>query len=149
MKQRHCSGPLFVSAAIAILGAQPVWAAVTQVIGVRLNPTTGGVNLVLETSTGARPQIFTGTRGNVLVEDIVNTQLRLPQGNSFRQENPAPGINSVTITQLDPNTIRIFVIGTSSAPSGQIAQRTAQGITLSFSPGSGTAARTPSNPLPL
>jgi len=140
VKQRHCSGVLFVSAAIAILGAQPVWAAVTQVIGVRLNPTAGGLNLVMETSTGARPQIFTGTRGKVLVEDIVNTQLRLPQGNSFRSLNPAPGINSVEITQLDANTIRIFVIGTLLAPSGKIAQRSAQGITLSFSPGSGTAA---------
>ncbi len=115
-------------------------ATVTQIIGVRLNPTTGGLNLVLETSTGARPQILTSTRGQVLVEDIVNTQLRLPQGNSFRQENPAAGINSVVITQLDPNTIRVLVRGTSRPPSAQIAQRTAAGITLSFSPGSGTAA---------
>ena len=150
MKQRHCSAPLFISAALAILGAQPVWAALTQVIGVRLNPTTGGLNLVLETSTGARPQILTGTRGLVLVEDIVNTQLRLPQVNSFRQENPAAGINSVVITQLDPNTIRVFVRGTSRPPSGQIAQRTAQGITLSFSPGAGTVAATaPATPSTL
>jgi len=140
VKQHHCSFPLLVSTASAILGTQPVWAAVTQVIGVRLNPTAGGLNLVLETSTGARPQILTGTRGQVLVEDIVNTQLRLPQVNGFRFQNPAPGINSVAITRLDANTIRIKVIGTSSAPSGQIAQRSAQGITLSFSPGSGTAA---------
>ncbi len=149
MKQHHCSVPLFVSAALAILGTQPVLAAVTQVIGVRLNQTNGGLNLVLSTSTGARPQIFTGTRGKVLVEDIVNTQLRLPQVNSFRQGNPAPGINSVEITQLDANTIRIFVIGTSTAPSGQIAQRSAQGITLSFSPGAGTAAQSPATPSTL
>jgi len=149
LKQRHCSVSIIISAALAILGAQPVWAAVTQVIGVRLNPTAGGLNLVMETSTGARPQIFTGTRGKVLVEDIVNTQLRLPQVNSFRQENPAPGINSVAITQLDANTIRIKVIGTLGAPSGQIAQRSAQGITLSFSPGSGTAARAPATPSAL
>jgi type IV pilus assembly protein PilQ len=146
VKQLQSSGVVFASAVVAILVSQPAWAVVTQVIGVQLNPTSGGLNLVMQTSTGARPQIFTGTRGKVLVADIINTQLRLPQGNSFRQQNPAPGIDSVAITQLDPNTIRIFVIGTLSAPRGEIAQRTAQGITLSFSPGLRTAALSPTTP---
>ncbi len=146
MKQLQSGGVVFAGAAIALLVSQPVWAAATQVTRVQLAPTASGLNLVLETSTGARPQILTGKRGNVLVADIINAQLRLPEGNIVRQDNPAPGISSVVVTQLDSNTIRLFVSGTKSAPSGQIAQRDAQGITLSFSPASGTTALSPTTP---
>lgn len=146
MKHLQGSGLLFAGAAVALLVSQPVGAAVTSVIAVQLNPTARGLNVVLETSTGARPQILTGSRGNALVADIINTQLRLPQGNSFRQDNPAPGIASVVMTQLDSNSIRLVVTGSTSAPSGQITQRNAQGLTLSFTPASGTAALSPSTP---
>lgn len=133
------SGVIFGGAAVVLLAAQPVWAAATQVTEVQLSPTNGGLNVVLETSSGDRPQIFTSSRGRSLVADIVNTQLRLTQGNSFRQNNPAPGIASVVITQLDPNSIRMVVTGTTSIPRSQPAQRNTQGISISISPGSGTA----------
>ena len=148
MKQLQASGVLFAGAAVVLMAAQPVWAAATQVTAVQLNPTERGINVVLATSTGKRPQIFTSRQGNALVADIINTELRLTQGKSFRQNNPAPDIASVVITQLDPNSIRMVVTGTTSAPSSQPAQRNAQGIILSLSPASGTAASrtTPSRP---
>jgi type IV pilus assembly protein PilQ len=148
VKQLQGNGLLFAGAAVVLLAAQPVWAAVTPVTAVQLSRTDRGINVVLATSTGDRPQIFTSRRGNALVADIINTQLRLTQGNTFRQDNPAPGIASVVITQLDPTSIRMVVTGTTNAPSNQPAQRNAQGITLSFSPASGTAAlpRTSSTP---
>lgn len=146
MKQLQGSGVLFAGAAVVLMAAQPVWAQVTQVTAVRLSPTNRGFNLVLRTSTGARPQMITSKQGNALVGYIINTQLRLPQGNSFRQNNPAPGIASVVINQTDSNSIRMVVTGTTSAPSSQIAQRNAQGITLSISRASGTAALPPLAP---
>lgn len=135
----QASGVIFGGAAVVLLAAQPVWAAATQVTEVRLSATNSGFNVILETSTGDRPQIFTSSRGNSLVADIVNTQLRLTQGNNFRQNNPASGIASVVITQIDPNSIRMVVTGTTSAPVSQPAQRSDQGIVLSISPGAGTS----------
>jgi type IV pilus assembly protein PilQ len=133
-------GVFFGGVAAVLLAAQPVWAAATQVKAVRLNPANGGLNVVLETSRGDRPQIFTSSRGNTLVADIINTQLRLTGGNSFRQNSPAPGIASVEITQLDPNSIRMVVTGTTSTPTSQPVQRTAQGLTLNISSGGARAA---------
>jgi len=138
VKQLQGSGLLVAGAAVVLVAAQPVWAQAARVTAVRLNPTNSGFNVVLETAPGARPQVFTSKRGNTLVADIINAQLRLPQGNNFRQEKPAPGIDSVVITQLDPNSVRMVITGTTSAPSSQIAQRNGQGITLSISPASGT-----------
>lgn len=139
MRQLQGSGVIFGGAAVVLLAAQPGWAAATQVTEVKLSPTNGGLNVVLETSSGDRPQIFTSSRGKSLVADIVNIQLRLTQGNSFRQNNPAAGIASVVITQLDPNSIRMVVTGTTSTPRSQPAQRNTQGISISISPGAGTA----------
>lgn len=142
MKQLQ-GGVFFGGVAAVLLAAQPVWAAATQVKAVRLSPANGGLNVVLETSRGDRPQIFTSSRGNTLVADIINTQLRLTGGNSFRQNSPAPGIASVEIIQLDPNSIRMVVTGTNSTPTSQPVQRTAQGITLNISSGGTRAANSP------
>jgi type IV pilus assembly protein PilQ len=148
VKQLQGSGVLFAGVAVVMMAAQPVWAEAAKVTAVGLNPTNSGFNVVLETTTGTvRPQVFTSKRGNTLIADIINAQLRLPQGNNFRQDKPAPGINSVVITQLDPNSIRLVVTGITSAPSGQVVQRNPKGITLSISPTAGTssAAAAPAN----
>ncbi|GJD15851.1 type II and III secretion system protein [Rivularia sp. IAM M-261] len=132
-----------LGATAAIFAAQPVFAQVTQVTRVKLNPVDSGVNLVLEASSGERAQVFTTKRGNTLVADIINTQLRLPEGNNFRQDNPAPGIASVAINQLDANSVRVVVTGSNGTPGTQPVARSRDGLTLSFTPGDGTVAATP------
>jgi type IV pilus assembly protein PilQ len=84
------------------------------------------------------------SRGNDWVADIVNTQLSLREGDSFRQENPMPGITSVLVSQLDANNVRVTVSGASSPPTGQILQNEGQGITLGISTESKNQAAAPS-----
>ncbi|QKQ72252.1 type IV pilus secretin family protein [Nostoc sp. TCL240-02] len=150
MKQLHGNSFILGTAAFVFLAAQPVWAQISQVTNVQLNPVNGGINVALKTSSGSRPQVFTTKRGKALVADIINTQLRLPQGNSFRQDSPAPGIASVEVSQLDANSIRVTVTGSSNVPSSQPVVRSQNGITLSFSPSTGTiaSAPTPTAPTP-
>ncbi|MGI2903445.1 AMIN domain-containing protein [Tolypothrix sp. VBCCA 56010] len=155
----HGNSFILATAAFVFVAAQPVSAQTTEITDVQLNPVDGGINLVLKTSSGSRPQVFTTKRGKSLVADIINTQLRLPQGNSFRQDNPAPGITSVAINQLDANSIRVTVIGEKGVPNTQPVKRGGSGITLSYSPGTevaagasiptAPAASTPSQPAPV
>lgn len=148
MKQHlGLGGGLFTGLAGVLLVQAPLWAAPTQVTGVQINQTGGGMNIMLATEKGDRPQVFTINNGNTFEATIVNTQLRLPDANGFRQENPAPGIASVEVIQLDPNSIRITVAGTGSAPSGQVVQGQGSGIVLSVAQGGGsTTAALPSLP---
>ncbi|MBN3909887.1 MAG: AMIN domain-containing protein [Nostoc sp. NMS1] len=148
MKQLHGNSFILGTAAFVFLAAQPVWAQISQVTNVQLNPVNGGISVALKTSSGSRPQVFTTKRGKALVADVINTQLRLPQGNSFRQDNPAPGIASVEVNQLDANSIRVTVTGNNNVPSSQPVVRSQNGITLSFSPSSGTIASTPTPTAP-
>jgi type IV pilus assembly protein PilQ len=150
VKQIHGNSFILGTAAFIFLAAQPVWAQIAQVTNVQLNPANGGISVVLKTSSGSRPQVFTTKRGKMLVADIINTQLRLPQGNSFRQDSPAPGIASVEVSQLDANSVRVTVTGSNNAPGSQPVVRSPNGITLSFSPSAGTiaSAPTPTAPTP-
>lgn len=148
MKYNQGLGGLLFGGTAVLLATQPVWAAPTQVTGVRVQPVGNSVQVILDTKEGDRPQIFTVNRRNVFVADITNTQLRLPQGQQFNQQNPAPGIAAVTVTQLAPNSIRLQVTGANAAPTGEVAAKQSNGITFSFNAGSGVAARTPTAPVP-
>ncbi|WP_410477545.1 AMIN domain-containing protein [Nostoc sphaeroides] len=143
MKQLHGNSFILGTTAFVFLAAQPVWAQISQITDVQLNPVNGGISVALKTSSGSRPQVFTTKRGKALVADIINAQLRLPQGNSFRQDSPAPGIASVEVNQLDANSIRVTVTGSNNTPNSQPVVRSQNGITLSFSPSAGTIASTP------
>ncbi len=141
MKNPWINSSVIVAGAIVFMATQPGFAQIAKVTNVQLNRTNSGLNLILETSTGKRPQVFTSKRGNSFIADIINTQLQLPQGDTFRQDSPAPGVASVVINRLDANSIRIVITGSNSAPNGQISNRTDRGLTLSLTPG------TPTNPI--
>lgn len=154
MKQLHGNSVILGAAAFVFIAAQPASAQIAQVTGVKLNPANGGISVVLQTSSGSRPQVFTTKRGNALVSDIINTQLRLPQGNNFRQDNPAAGIAAVEVIQLDANSIRVMVTGSNNIPTNQPVVRKPNELTLSFTPSATTAstatpsAATPTQPTP-
>ncbi|MEH1845484.1 MAG: AMIN domain-containing protein [Nostoc sp.] len=148
MKQLHGNSFILGTAAFVFLVAQPVWAQMSQVTDVQLNPVNGGISVALKTSSASRPQVFTTKRGKALVADIINTQLRLPQGKSFRRDSPAPGIASVEVNQLDANSIRVTVTGSNNTPGSQPVVRSPNRITLSFSPSGGTTASAPTPTAP-
>jgi type IV pilus assembly protein PilQ len=148
VKHIHGSKFLFSATTLVFLASQSVSAQTTQITNVQLQPSSNGVSLMLTTSSGDRAQVFTTKRGNALVADIINTQLRLSQGNSFRQDNPAPGIASVAINQLDSNSIRVTVTGSKGTPGSQPIIRGSNQITLGFDQGDGTVAASPTPTVP-
>ncbi len=131
MRQAQVLNGIVIGGAVALLATQPAWAAATQVTAVRLDPSENQLKLILDTQAGDElPQVSTANRGNDLVADIVNTRLNLKEGDSFRQENPLPGITALVVSQLDANSVRVTVSGIENPPSSQIIQSEPQAITL-------------------
>lgn len=137
--KRHLGLGSLVGGSILLLATQPVLGSATQVTGVQVNPGSAGMEVVLETVAGERPQVFTVGRGNALTADIINAQLSLPDGNGYLQNNPAPGISSVVVAQLDANSIRVTVTGESEAPQALVQQGDRR-IVLSYNPAGGAAS---------
>lgn len=93
---------------------------VILVTGIRLNPTANGLEIILETPTSDKLQTIVKNEGNNFIADIPNTQLRLTNGTSFRQQNPISGITEVIVTNQDANSIRVVVAGEASAPKVEL-----------------------------
>lgn len=133
-------GGLGLSAALVGLAPEIAQAEPTRVTNVEVVSTANGLQLVMETADGDRPQIFLVKRGSDLVADLINTQLSLPQGESFSQANPAQGIASVSVSALDTNSTRVVVSGYGVAPEGRaIDDGSSGGIVLSYAAGEGAA----------
>lgn len=146
MKTDFGLGSVALATAATIAIVQPAYAQ-TQVTGVQVNTTGVGIEVILNTDGDETPQTFLVRSRDALVATVINTQLRLPQGNAYIQENPYPGISSVTVRQLDPNSIRVVVRGTGSPPLGRILSDDDRGIALAYSPTSeDSAAPPPSSP---
>ena len=146
MKQFHNSVFVSSAAACVLLAAQPVLAQLTQITDVKLNPIEGGISVILKTAAGNRPQVFTTKKDKSLIADVINAQLRLPKGDNFRQENPAPGIKIIEVKQLDANSIRVIVTGVDDAPSNQPVMRKDNNLTLGFTTTTNSTASTATKP---
>ncbi|MBD2076652.1 AMIN domain-containing protein [Phormidium sp. FACHB-592] len=134
MKQSLGFNSIALGGAAALIAIQPALAAPVQVTGVQLNRTASGVNVTLQTQSGSRPQVFAVNRGNSWTADLPSSQLRLTSGKNFRQDNPAPGIASVTVAPLSATSVRVTVVGKSGAPVGQVVRPDKGGVLLSVSP---------------
>ncbi|RCJ41936.1 ferrichrome-iron receptor [Nostoc minutum NIES-26] len=94
--------------------------AVIEVTGVQVNLTDKGVEITLETSSGDKLQVLGKSEGNVYIADIPNAQLRLAEGNAFRQEKPVAGVTEITVSNQDANTIRVTVRGEAGLPQVEL-----------------------------
>lgn len=130
-----------LSVATAVLMAQAPAMAFTVIRDVQIVENNGETNLVLVTEGGGRPEVFVVRRGNDFVADVINTQLNMGQ-EMFQQNNPAPGIASIVVTQLDPTSVRVIVTGTSSPPDARVVQGAGGGIVISML-SAGTSANVP------
>ncbi|WP_199306822.1 hypothetical protein [Anabaena sphaerica] len=68
MKQVHSNVLISSATACVLLAAQPVLAQTTQITEVKLNPADGGISVILTTSSGDKPQVFTTKRDKAFSE---------------------------------------------------------------------------------
>jgi len=123
-------GSSLAGGALLAIAAQPAFAAATVITNVQVIPTDRGAQVVLQTEAGDTPQLFATNQGQTLQADIVRTQLALADGNTFTQQNPVPGISSISLEPLDSNSVRLTVNGSNRIPMGTIAESSDGGIVI-------------------
>lgn len=133
MKLQLLQGFGLATVVTTVLVAPPVFAQVVQVTGVQLNPTDAGIEIILETSAAQQLQVLRRTDGNRYIADIPNAQLRLPNGNTFRRDNPVEAIAAVTVTNADAHSIQVTVTGSSGVPTVELFDSDT-GLIFSFIP---------------
>ena len=109
-------------------------ASLVQIIGVRLEETAAGLQIILETAEGELTAPTTTVSGNALIAEIPNAVLALPEGGEFQQFEPAGGIALVQITELPDDRVQVVITGTDAAPVVEL-DTAATAVTLSVVPG--------------
>lgn len=148
MKRLLGYGSCLASSVLLAAVAQPSWATSTVITNVQVIPTDGGAQIVLETEAGDTPQVFAVNQGSTLRADIVRTQLQLPEGSQFVQQNPAPGIAAIALAPLDGNSVRLTVNGSDRIPTGTVGTSNTGGIIIDVATETEGAAPQASTPVP-
>lgn len=113
-------------------------ATVTQITGVRIEPTEAGFEVILETGTGEIAAPNVRTVGNALIADIPNATLALPEGGEWQAANPTPDVAFVSVTNIGEDQVRVAITGVDAPPMAE-AQASAQGLVLRVLPGTAAA----------
>ncbi|BAT56849.1 ferrichrome iron receptor (plasmid) [Nostoc sp. NIES-3756] len=91
-----------------------------KVTGVKVTSTDKGIEVILESANPEALKPLNNNQGNSFIADIPNAVLVLPNGGNFTQDNPVPGIVSVSVIQADANTVRVTVTGEGSLPIAEL-----------------------------
>ena len=115
--------------------------SVSQIIGVEVQETETGIEILLETADGQLAVPVTTTIENALIADIPNAALNLSGENEFQATAPAPGIAQVAVVSLSDRRDSVAITGIEGPPAADI-RTIGQGLVLSVTPGvaSGTTA---------
>ncbi|MBW4539568.1 MAG: AMIN domain-containing protein [Myxacorys chilensis ATA2-1-KO14] len=121
-----------VSAFVALTQATVATETRTAITGIQIQAAETGLEVTFEIQGDPQLQRSSVNRENTLTMNFVNTQLRLPQGNALRQENPTPEIASIVVAQFEPNTVSVIVNGTTALPVERFVRQDSKSVTLSF-----------------
>ncbi|HLO87422.1 MAG TPA: TonB-dependent siderophore receptor [Nostocaceae cyanobacterium] len=115
--------------------------AAIKVTGVKVNSTDKGIEVILESVKADALKPVNVSQGNNFIVNIPNTVLSLPQGKAFNQNNPVAGIASVSVTQVNNNTIRLTVVGEKALPTVEVFDGD-EGLIFEFIPTGSSTAQT-------
>lgn len=108
--KNYCDRLGFLTTLTVMLMAAPSIAAERKITNIELDTNNNQLELKLATSNkSVDASFFTVRNGNTIEANLLNTNLDLPQGNSFKQENPLPGIKAVAINQVDQEHTQILI----------------------------------------
>lgn len=106
------------------------------ILGIQVQETANGVDIVLDTSEEFQVSPTTQVLGNALVLEFADVVLALPEGDDFLVANPADAIALITANSVS-NRVRITVTGTDAPPTVNVTS-TGSSWVLSVSSGEAT-----------
>jgi len=93
-----------------MLIAAPSMANARNITEVELDQAKNQLDIILTGSKKAEDASFFSLRKeNVIEANLINTNLELPEGNSYKQENPLDGVKSLEINQIDQEHTQILI----------------------------------------
>ncbi|MEM8719330.1 MAG: secretin N-terminal domain-containing protein [Cyanobacteria bacterium P01_G01_bin.39] len=132
--KNYCDRLGFLTTLTVMMAAAPTMAAEYKVTDIELAQTSHQLELKLST-TGEADQdasFYTVRKGNTIEANLLNTNLDLPEGNSFKQENLIPGVKAVEVNQVDREHTQIVISTAADVPVEHLLEQQGDDLILSL-----------------
>ena len=122
----------FFSALAVMITAAPSLAASSTITDIEIAKNNSQLELKL-LATGKDDASFYTLHGkNTIEANILNTNLDLPEGNSFKSENPIAGVKALEINQIDSEHTQILISTEKDVPVEHLLEKQGDDLVLSL-----------------
>ena len=111
--KNYCDRLGFLTALAVMLAGANANAAERQITDVKLETSNHQLELKLSATESGDASFYTVRDGNTIEANLLNTNLDLPQGDSYQQVNPIPGVTAIEIDRVDSQHTQVVI---STAP---------------------------------
>ncbi len=134
--KNYCDRLGFLTALTVMITAAPSMAAERNITDIELDKNHNQLELKLSASSKSQADdnasFYTLRDGNTIEANLLNTNLDLPEGNSFKQENPIPGVKAVEINQVDREHTQIIISTEADIPVEHLLEEQGDDLILSL-----------------
>jgi type IV pilus assembly protein PilQ len=106
----------FLTALTVMLTAAPSMAAGNKITDLEIAKSNNQLELKLSATNQADTSFYTLRGDNIIEANILNTSLDLPEGNSFKEDNPLAGVKALEINQIDSEHTQILISTEANTP---------------------------------
>jgi type IV pilus assembly protein PilQ len=107
---------VFLTALTVMLTAAPSMAAENKITDLEIAKNNHQLKLKLSATNQADASFYTLRGDNIIEANILNTNLDLPEGNSFKEDNPLAGVKALEINQIDSEHTQILISTEANTP---------------------------------
>ncbi|MEO0011863.1 MAG: ral secretion pathway protein, partial [Cyanobacteriota bacterium] len=107
---------VFLTALTVMVTAAPSMAAGNKITDLEIAKSNNQLELKLSATNQADASFYTLRGDNTIEANILNTSLDLPEGNSFKEDNPLAGVKALEINQIDSEHTQILISTEANTP---------------------------------
>ena len=122
----------FFSALAVMITAAPSLAASSTITDIEIAKNNSQLELKLLANGKNNASFYTLRGKNTIEANILNTNLDLPEGNSFKSENPIAGVKALEINQIDSEHTQILISTEKDVPVEHLLEKQGDDLVLSL-----------------
>ncbi len=122
----------FLTALAVMLVGADAHAAERQITDVELESNNHQLELKLSATDSRAASFYTVRDDNTIQVNLLDTDLDLPQGDSFKQVNPIPGVTAVEIDRVDRQHTQVVVSTESDVAIEHLLEQRGEDLVLSL-----------------
>ncbi|MEY2831862.1 MAG: ral secretion pathway protein, partial [Cyanobacteriota bacterium] len=122
----------FLTALTVMITAAPSMAAENKITDLEIAKSNSKLELKLSATNQADTSFYTLRGDNTIEANILNTSLDLPEGNSYKQDNPIAGVKALEINQIDNEHTQILISTEANTPVESLLKQEGDDLILTL-----------------